>query len=174
MVPPTQRRRRHTGIANPSVPSVLWRAAQAFARVSYRADIVVIHDAARPFVTDDTIRRTVAAAAETGAAIAAIAARDTVKRAGADRMVRATLPRGTLILKSTVASRPEVDLAPLVVNEITVVGSRCGSFEPALRALSSGSVEVLPLVSARVPLDRADEALRVAQQPGVLKVLVTR
>ncbi|AKT42004.1 alcohol dehydrogenase [Chondromyces crocatus] len=88
--------------------------------------------------------------------------------------VRATLPRGTLILKSTVASRPEVDLAPLVVNEITVVGSRCGSFEPALRALSSGSVEVLPLVSARVPLDRADEALRVAQQPGVLKVLVTR
>ncbi|EYF04360.1 MDR/zinc-dependent alcohol dehydrogenase-like family protein [Chondromyces apiculatus] len=88
--------------------------------------------------------------------------------------VRATLPRGTLVLKSTFAARPEVDLAPLVVNEITLVGSRCGSFPPALRALAAGSVDVLPLISARVPLARADEALRLAQQPGVLKVLVTQ
>jgi 2-C-methyl-D-erythritol 4-phosphate cytidylyltransferase/2-C-methyl-D-erythritol 2,4-cyclodiphosphate synthase len=75
--------------------------AHAFARVSHRADIVVIHDAARPFVTDDTIRRTVAAAAETGAAIAAMAARDTVKRAGADRIVSATLPRDEIYLAQT-------------------------------------------------------------------------
>lgn len=75
--------------------------AHAFARVSDRADIVVIHDAARPFVTDDTIRRTVAAAAETGAAIAAIAARDTVKRAGANRIVSATLPREEIYLAQT-------------------------------------------------------------------------
>ena len=87
---------------------------------------------------------------------------------------RATLPRGTLVLKSTVADRAQVDLAPLVIHEITVVGSRCGSFEPALRALESGSVEVRPLISARVPLDRADDALREAARPGVLKVLVTR
>ena len=75
--------------------------ANAFARVRDRADIVVIHDAARPFVTDDTIRRTVAAAAETGAAIAAIAARDTVKRAGADGLVTATLPREEIYLAQT-------------------------------------------------------------------------
>ena len=75
--------------------------AHAFARVRDRADIVVIHDAARPFVTDDTIRRTVAAAAETGAAIAAIAARDTVKRAGANRIVSATLPREEIYLAQT-------------------------------------------------------------------------
>ena len=75
--------------------------AHAFARVSDRADIVVIHDAARPFVTDDTIRRTVAAAAEAGAAIAAIAARDTVKRAGANRIVSATLPREEIYLAQT-------------------------------------------------------------------------
>ena len=94
--------------------------------------------------------------------------------AGFAAAVRATLPRGTLILKSTVADRAEVDLAPLVIHEITVVGSRCGSFEPALRALASGSVDVRPLISAKVPLERADEALREAARPGVLKVLVTR
>jgi len=75
--------------------------ANAFARVVDRADIVVIHDAARPFVTDDIIRRTVAAAVESGAAIAAIAAHDTVKRANANRLVTATLPREEIFLAQT-------------------------------------------------------------------------
>ena len=75
--------------------------AHAFARVVDRADIVVIHDAARPFVTDETIKRTVAAAAASGAAIAAIAAHDTVKRAGANRVVMATLPREEIYLAQT-------------------------------------------------------------------------
>jgi 2-C-methyl-D-erythritol 4-phosphate cytidylyltransferase/2-C-methyl-D-erythritol 2,4-cyclodiphosphate synthase len=75
--------------------------ARAFARVVDRADIVVIHDAARPFITDDTIRRTVSAAAETGAAIAALAAHDTVKRANASGMVMATLPREEIYLAQT-------------------------------------------------------------------------
>jgi len=92
--------------------------------------------------------------------------------AGFEAAVRATRPRGTLVLKSTVAGRPEIDLAPLVVNEITVVGSRCGSFAPALRALESGSVDVRSLIADKLPLDRADEALRAAARPGVLKVLV--
>ena len=75
--------------------------ASAFARVADRADIVVIHDAARPFVTDETIRRTVAAAAESGAAIAAIPALDTVKRADARGVVTATLPREEIYLAQT-------------------------------------------------------------------------
>lgn len=75
--------------------------ANAFARVVNRADIVVIHDAARPFVTDETIRRTVAAAAESGAAIAALPALDTVKRAGANGVVTATLPREEIYLAQT-------------------------------------------------------------------------
>ncbi|MEO7330192.1 MAG: hypothetical protein ABI193_16575, partial [Minicystis sp.] len=86
--------------------------------------------------------------------------------------VSATRPRGTLILKSTVAGATEMHLAPLVIHEITVVGSRCGSFAPAIRGLASGAVDVLPLISARLPLARADEALRLAGQPGVLKVLL--
>ncbi|WP_437806704.1 MDR/zinc-dependent alcohol dehydrogenase-like family protein [Sorangium sp. So ce1078] len=90
------------------------------------------------------------------------------------RAVRATRPRGTLVLKSTVAGLSSVHLAELVIHEITVVGSRCGLFEPALRALEARTVDVRPLVSARVPLERAEEALQAAAAPGVLKVLVTR
>ena len=75
--------------------------AHAFSRVVDRADIVVIHDAARPFVTDETIRRTVAAAVESGAAIAAIRALDTVKRASVDGIVVATLPREEIFLAQT-------------------------------------------------------------------------
>jgi threonine dehydrogenase-like Zn-dependent dehydrogenase len=86
--------------------------------------------------------------------------------------VAATRPRGTLVLKSTLAESPQVDLAPLVIHEIRVVGSRCGPFEPALRALADESVEVEPLVSARVPLARAEEALALAAAPGALKVLI--
>jgi 2-C-methyl-D-erythritol 4-phosphate cytidylyltransferase/2-C-methyl-D-erythritol 2,4-cyclodiphosphate synthase len=75
--------------------------ANAFALVAGRADVVVIHDAARPFVSADLIRRTVDAAVECGAAIAALPATDTVKRAGADRLIAGTLPRGEIFLAQT-------------------------------------------------------------------------
>jgi threonine dehydrogenase-like Zn-dependent dehydrogenase len=91
---------------------------------------------------------------------------------GFEAAVAATLPRGTLVLKSTVHERPAVDLAPLVIHEISVVGSRCGPFPPALRALETGEVDVLPLVSERLPLADAAEALRRAARPGALKILV--
>ena len=84
----------------------------------------------------------------------------------------ATRPRGTIVLKSTVAGQHELDLAPLVIDEIQLVGSRCGPFEPALAALAAGSIDVAPLVSDRLPLRQGDEALRRAGQPGVLKVLM--
>lgn len=75
--------------------------ANAFAQVSDRADVVVIHDAARPLVTADLIRRTVHAAAESGAAIAALRASDTVKRATRDGAIVATLPRDEIYLAQT-------------------------------------------------------------------------
>lgn len=84
----------------------------------------------------------------------------------------ATRPRGTVVLKSTVAEAAQLHLAPLVINEITVVGSRCGNFAPALRALETGSITVRPLISACFPLSDGVEALQRAAQPGVLKVLV--
>jgi threonine dehydrogenase-like Zn-dependent dehydrogenase len=91
---------------------------------------------------------------------------------GFARAVAATLPRGTLVLKSTTASRPAVDLAPIVIHELHVVGSRCGPFPPALRALERREVDVLPLVCARMPLSAGAELLRRASRPGALKVLV--
>jgi threonine dehydrogenase-like Zn-dependent dehydrogenase len=86
--------------------------------------------------------------------------------------VAATQPRGTLVLKSTVARAGHVNLAPLVINEITVVGSRCGSFAPALRALDAGSIDVHSLIAARRRLREAADALQLAATPGVLKVLL--
>jgi threonine dehydrogenase-like Zn-dependent dehydrogenase len=92
--------------------------------------------------------------------------------AGLAAAVAATRPRGTVVLKSTVADPALLNLAPLVINEITVVGSRCGSFPPALRALEMGSVDVRPLISACQPLSEAVEALQLAGAPSVLKVLL--
>ncbi len=91
---------------------------------------------------------------------------------GFEQATAALRPRGTLVLKSTVSERPSVDLAPLVIDEIQVVGSRCGPFPPALRALELGAVDVRSLVTDRVPLSRATEALERASAPGALKVLI--
>ena len=91
---------------------------------------------------------------------------------GFEAALAATLPRGTLVLKSTHAERPAVDLAPIVIHEISVVGSRCGPFPPALRALETGAVDALSLVDARVPLADAAEALHRAARPGALKILL--
>ncbi len=91
---------------------------------------------------------------------------------GLRRALSATRPRGTIVLKSTTATKARLDLSALVVNEIRVVGSRCGPFPPALRALETGSVDVTSLISDRVSLAKCDEALRRAGKPGQLKVLI--
>jgi threonine dehydrogenase-like Zn-dependent dehydrogenase len=81
-------------------------------------------------------------------------------------------PRGTIILKSTVHGLVTIDTAPVIVNEVTLVGSRCGRFEPAIQLLASGQVNVADLISAEYPLDRAPEAFECAATKGVLKVLL--
>jgi threonine dehydrogenase-like Zn-dependent dehydrogenase len=81
-------------------------------------------------------------------------------------------PRGTLVLKSTYHGLVQTDLSSLVVDEIRVVGSRCGPFPPAIRLLSQNLVGVLPLVEAEYPLDEAMAAFEHAQRRGALKVLV--
>jgi threonine dehydrogenase-like Zn-dependent dehydrogenase len=87
-------------------------------------------------------------------------------------------------LKTTVADRkgpPRMDqgpphigtaLAQVVIDEVTILGSRCGPFDRALSALESGDVQVLPLISERFDLSRGVEALERAGAPGVLKVLL--
>ncbi len=92
--------------------------------------------------------------------------------AGLEDALRLLRPRGTLVLKSTYAGRTPVDLAPLVVDEITVIGSRCGPFAPALEAMKSGLVDPRPLIDAFYPLSQAVEAFEHARRPGALKVLI--
>ncbi len=82
-------------------------------------------------------------------------------------------PRGTLVLKSTYAGLINLDVSTLVVDEITVLGSRCGPFAPALRLLAEGQVQVEPLIHARHGLEDGLAAFERAQQRGTLKVLLT-
>jgi threonine dehydrogenase-like Zn-dependent dehydrogenase len=91
---------------------------------------------------------------------------------GIGRALSLVRPRGTIVWKSTHHGPSRFDAAPLVVNEVTVVGSRCGRFEPALSLLASGRVDVRPLLSSLFPLASAARALREAARPGVLKVLL--
>jgi threonine dehydrogenase-like Zn-dependent dehydrogenase len=84
------------------------------------------------------------------------------------------VPQGTLVLKSTFHGATPVDAARIVVEELHVIGSRCGRFAPALDLLARGAVAVTPLVSETRSLDRATDAMQRAQAPGVLKVLLSR
>ena len=83
-----------------------------------------------------------------------------------------TVPRGTVILKSTFYGPANVETWPIVVKELTIIGSRCGPFPRALALLRSGRVDPRPLISRVFSLKDAAKAIRYAQQPGVMKVLL--
>ena len=85
---------------------------------------------------------------------------------------RAVRPRGTMVLKSTYKGDMNVNISSIVVDEITVLGSRCGPFEPALRLLETREVDPSVLISDRYKLADALKAFEKAAQPGVLKVLL--
>ena len=83
-----------------------------------------------------------------------------------------TEPRGTLVLKSTFHGAAPVEIWPIVVKEITVIGSRCGPFAKAIALLRSGKVDPTSLITKVFPLREAAKAIRYAQKPGVMKVLL--
>lgn len=83
-----------------------------------------------------------------------------------------TEPRGTLILKSTFHGAAPVETWPIVVKEITVVGSRCGPFAKAIALLRSGKVDPMPMISKTFALSDAAEAIQYAQRRGIVKVVV--
>jgi threonine dehydrogenase-like Zn-dependent dehydrogenase len=85
---------------------------------------------------------------------------------------QAVRPRGTLVLKSTYKGELTINASALVVDEITLVGSRCGPFAAALRLLEARRVDPTPLIMDVLPLSRALEAMERAAQPGMLKVLL--
>jgi threonine dehydrogenase-like Zn-dependent dehydrogenase len=91
---------------------------------------------------------------------------------GLRQAVQMTRPRGTVFMKSTVHGRIALDTAPVIVHEISLVGSRCGRFEPALKLLASGGIRVEDMISEVFPLSSAPKAFRQAVRRGVLKVLL--
>jgi threonine dehydrogenase-like Zn-dependent dehydrogenase len=82
-------------------------------------------------------------------------------------------PCGTVILKTTIAADHITSLAPIVIDEIRVIGSRCGPFPRAIAALQSRLIDVRLLIGAELPLDRAEEAFDLASRRGSRKILMT-
>jgi threonine dehydrogenase-like Zn-dependent dehydrogenase len=93
--------------------------------------------------------------------------------AGFELAMQMVRPRGTIVLKSTVAQGKPLNLAPLVIDEINVVGSRCGPFREAIKALAEKRIDVASLSPRRMRIDQGVEAMDLASRPGVLKVLLT-
>jgi threonine dehydrogenase-like Zn-dependent dehydrogenase len=93
--------------------------------------------------------------------------------AGLELALAMVRPRGTVVLKSTYASGKAMNLAPVVIDEINIVGSRCGPFREAIRALAEKRVDVTSLIHRRIKLDQGLEAMELAGRPGVLKVILT-
>jgi alcohol dehydrogenase len=91
---------------------------------------------------------------------------------GLRQAVSMARPRGVVILKSTVHGSAPVDTAAVVVPEVTLIGSRCGRFEPAIRLLASGKVNVAEMISEKLPLARAPLAFARAARKGAMKVLL--
>lgn len=91
---------------------------------------------------------------------------------GFELAMRTVRPRGTIVLKSTFAADSGMNLAPLVIDEISVVGSRCGPFPDAIAALAARKVDVSALISAEFPLAQAPAALKAARNAKNIKVLL--
>jgi threonine dehydrogenase-like Zn-dependent dehydrogenase len=91
---------------------------------------------------------------------------------GLESALQLVRPRGTVVLKTTVANRFEIDLAPIVINELKIIGSRCGDVGHAIALLAAGKVDPTALIRSRFPLDDAEKAIERASRPATLKVLV--
>ena len=91
---------------------------------------------------------------------------------GLQAAVEMVQPRGTVVMKSTVHGLVKVDTAPAIVNEVTLVGSRCGRFEPAINLLASGRVRVGEMIAGDYPLSAAAAAFKKAASKGTMKVLL--
>jgi alcohol dehydrogenase len=91
---------------------------------------------------------------------------------GLSTAIQMTRPRGTVVMKSTIHNHVSLDMAPVIVNEISLVGSRCGRFQPALALLEYRRVNVTPMIAAEYPLREAAQAFKQAATRGTLKVLL--
>ncbi len=91
---------------------------------------------------------------------------------GLDVALERVRPRGTVVLKSTFAKRPAFDTNRLVIDEITLMGSRCGPFDRALRSLEEARIDPRPLIDDSFPLSEGPAAVARASERGTLKILL--
>lgn len=91
---------------------------------------------------------------------------------GFTQAMAAVRPRGRILLKSTLAAESGMNLAPLVIDEVTVIGSRCGPFDRAIEALRDGLVDPAGLITARYPLRDGEEAMRAAEEGSHIKIVL--
>lgn len=96
----------------------------------------------------------------------------TGSNSGLEQALAAVQPKGTIVLKTTVAAPHQINLAPIVIHEIQVLGSRCGRFAPALEAMAEGRVDPTFLIEKTYPLEEALAAFEHAARPGAKKVLL--
>jgi threonine dehydrogenase-like Zn-dependent dehydrogenase len=96
----------------------------------------------------------------------------TGSRTGIETALNIVRPGGTVVVKTTVAKKGHVDLNKVVVNEITLIGSRCGPFPAAIKAIKAGSVDLSPLISRTFPLDEGVRAFQYASDKNSLKVVI--
>ena len=96
----------------------------------------------------------------------------TGSKGGFETSLNLVKPRGILVLKSTIAASEGLNLAPVVINEITVVGSRCGQFAPVMRLLERGVIDVKPLITKILPFNQGVEAFELNRNKDTLKVIL--
>jgi threonine dehydrogenase-like Zn-dependent dehydrogenase len=145
--------------------------AQVLARLSDRVLVAGKHETKLALLKALGIE-TALVADVTESRVADIVVDCTGSATGLPTALRLVKPRGTIVLKTTVAGSQELAWAPFVIDEVTLVGSRCGPFDRALKGLAGGEVDVRPLLSDRFDLSNGMDALARAQAPGVLKVLL--
>lgn len=158
----------HTAVLGPGRLGLL--IAQALALSTPR--LTILGRSSASLVLPTRLGLTTALAEEAAENAFDVVVEATGNEAGLAAALRLVRPRGTLVLKSTFHGRATIDLTKLVVGEITVVGSRCGPFAPALELLAAGAIAVEPLIEADYSLSEALRALEHAARPGVRKILL--
>ncbi len=96
----------------------------------------------------------------------------TGSRSGIDTALNIVRPKGQIILKTTVAKNNSFNLNHIVINELSLIGSRCGPFKPAIQAIKSGAIDLSSLISNIYPLDDGLKALKYASKKGMIKVIL--
>jgi threonine dehydrogenase-like Zn-dependent dehydrogenase len=96
----------------------------------------------------------------------------TGSQSGLERALQLVRPEGVVVLKTTVAGPSQLDLSLPVINEVQIVGSRCGPFRPALEALALGTLVVRPMITATYPLKEAHQAFEHAQSGDAIKIVL--